>query len=47
MSSNSVIWRFFRMVPLGTPAVAILYTVCHIHVLDHGRFTDIVNALAI
>jgi hypothetical protein len=36
-----------RMVPLGTRAVAILYSVRHVHVLNHGHFTDIVSALAI
>ena len=37
------------MVPLGTPAVAILYIlyVSHVHVLNHGHFTDIVSAFAI
>jgi hypothetical protein len=36
------------MVPLGTPPVAILYTLVHrVHVLDRGPFTDIVSALAI
>ena len=24
-----------------------IHTVCHVHVLDHGHFTDIVSALAI
>jgi len=31
----------------ATPPVAILYTLRHVHVLDHGPFTDIVSALAI
>ena len=35
------------MVPLGTPAVAIYTNLRHVHVLDHGHFTDIVSALAI
>jgi hypothetical protein len=36
-----------RMVPLGIPRWPIHTYLRHVHVLDHGHFTDIVGALTI